>query len=195
MPKIVNHDDRREKIARATWQVILDKGMEGATVRNIAKEAGLSLGALRYYFKSQDELLVYAMELVKNRATKRITAVSKKELPPKEMAIEILMEIVPTNAQTRAEMEVWLAFVTYMKPRKHAKLHINDDILQGMEKIMQYLSATGNLRAELDVSIETERLYAFIDGLALHALLHPEHLSPEQIRKTITYHIDQICIF
>ncbi len=38
--------------------------MEGATV-NIAQEAGLSLGALRHYFTTQDELLGYAMILVK----------------------------------------------------------------------------------------------------------------------------------
>lgn len=41
MPKIVDHEKRRKRIAKAMWKVILKKGMEGATVRNIAQEAGL----------------------------------------------------------------------------------------------------------------------------------------------------------
>lgn len=193
MPKIVNHDDRRKKIAKATWQVILNKGMEGATVRNIAGEAGLSLGALRHYFKTQDELLVYAMDLVKDRATKRVTAISKRDLPPKEMAIDILMEIVPTNAETRAEMEVWFAFVAYMKPKVKTESVLDDGVLKGVRLIIDLLSSTGCLRPNVDQCMEAERLYALIDGLAIHALMQPHRLSAEKIRETITYHIEQIC--
>lgn len=193
MPKIVNHDDRRKKIAKATWQVILNKGMEGATVRNIAGEAGLSLGALRHYFKTQDELLVYAMDLVKDRATKRVTAISKRDLPPKEMAIDILMEIVPTNAETRAEMEVWFAFVAYMKPKVKTESMLDDGVLKGVRLIIDLLSSTGCLRPNVDQCMEAERLYALIDGLAIHALMQPHRLSAEKIRETITYHIEQIC--
>ena len=115
MPKIVDHEQRRTQIAEATWRVILDNGMEGATVRNIAKEAGLSLGALRHYFSTQNELLIYAMNLVKERATNRINKIVMSDLPPKEKVVSILMEIVPVNTETIAEMEVWLAFTFHSK--------------------------------------------------------------------------------
>lgn len=45
MPKQIDHEKRRKQIAEATWRVILERGMEGASARNIAKEAGLSLEA------------------------------------------------------------------------------------------------------------------------------------------------------
>ncbi|MBY6274089.1 MAG: TetR family transcriptional regulator, partial [Bacillaceae bacterium] len=60
MPKIVDHEQRKERIAEACWRVILKRGMKGATVRNIAKEAGLSPGSLRHYFSSQGDLYLYA---------------------------------------------------------------------------------------------------------------------------------------
>lgn len=92
--------------------------MEGATVRNIAQEAGLSLGALRHYFTTQDELLGYAMTLVKEKAAARINEVAMKDLPPKEKAVRLMLEIIPTDEETMAEMEVWFAFTAYARHKE-----------------------------------------------------------------------------
>lgn len=194
MPKIVKHEERRKLIAEAMWRVILDKGMEGATVRNIAEEAGLSLGALRYYFKTQDDLLVYAMRLVQERATIRIVAVTKRDLPPKEMVIAILLEIVPVNEETLAEMEVWFAFIAYVKHRKDSLDVPDDGVYESVWKLIGYLETSSLLRSGLDVELEVERLYALVNGIAMHALLEPVRVNSERVIQTIKYHIDSICI-
>lgn len=80
MPKQIDHEKRRKQIAEATWRVILERGMEGASARNIAKEAGLSLGALRHYFSTQDELLAFAMKLVQEKVTDRIKDIAVRDL-------------------------------------------------------------------------------------------------------------------
>ncbi len=194
MPKIVDHDERRTLIAEAMWQVILDKGMEGATVRNIAEEAGLSLGALRHYFKNQDDLLVYAMELVKERATMRIQAIFKRDLLPKEMIIAMLLEVVPIDEETRIEMEVWFAFVAYVKHRKDAFEVLDDGLYEAFQKVLHYMQAEGLLREGLDIDLETERLYALIDGIAMHALFDQERVDRNRVVNVIHYHIDSLCI-
>lgn len=194
MPKIVNHDERMNQIAEAMWRVILDKGMEGATVRNIAEEAGLSLGALRHYFKNQDDLLVYAMTLVRERATERIEAVAQQNMLPKDMIMAVILEIVPINEESLAEMEVWFAFMAHVKHRKH-ELDVPDDgIFVGAHKLIAYLDASGLLKEGLDLDMEAERLYAMIDGIAMHALFDSERLQPERVKKTLRYHINSICV-
>ncbi len=194
MPKIVDHEKRRKQIAEATWKVILEQGMEGATVRNIAKEAGLSLGALRYYFSTQDELFVYAMKLVKENATERINKIAASESPPFEKVMAILLEIVPIDAQTMAEMEVWFAYVFYTRHKEDVFAAKKDEIFKGMKKLLLYLQERQILRSSLDIEIETERLYALIDGLALHALLEPQRMDKERIVKVIQYHMERICV-
>ncbi|WOV83632.1 TetR/AcrR family transcriptional regulator [Sporosarcina jeotgali] len=193
MPKIVDHDERKKTIAEAMWRVILDKGMEGATVRNIADEAKLSLGALRYYFKTQDDLLVYAMELVQKRASKRIEAVLQQSLSPRELVIAVILEIVPVNTTTRIEMEVWFAFIAYVKHRSDTLVVPDDQILQMTEKLMYFLQENQLLKPNCELEREIERLYGLIDGLAIHAILDPDRLDPDRVRKTIEYHIDSIC--
>lgn len=194
MPKIVDHEKRKRQIAVATWKVILEQGMEGATVRNIAKEAGLSLGALRYYFSTQDELFVYAMKLVKENATERINKIAASELPAFEKVMAILLEIVPIDAQTMAEMEVWFVYVFYTRHKEDIFAAKEDVIFKGMEKLLLYLRQQQVLRAGVDVEIETERLYALIDGLALHALLEPQRMDKERVVKVIEYHMKLICV-
>lgn len=192
MPKIVNHDERKNTIAEAMWRVILDKGMEGATVRNIAEEADLSLGALRYYFKTQDDLLIYAMDLVQERATKRIEAVLKKSFSPRELVIAVILEIVPVNTATRMEMEVWFAFIAYVKHRSYTIDVPDDRILEMTKRLLGYLQEQQLLKSTCQMEMEIERLYGLIDGIAIHAVLNPERLDSERVRKTIIYHIDSI---
>ena len=72
MPKIVDHEARRKELAEAAWRVIRREGLEGASVRNVAKEAGMSLGSLRHYFATQSELLAFSMRMVGERVKERI---------------------------------------------------------------------------------------------------------------------------
>lgn len=174
--------------------MILEQGMEGATVRNIAQEAGLSLGALRYYFSTQDELFVYAMKLVKANAAERINKIIASELPPFDKVMAILLEVVPIDPETMAEMEVWFAYVFYTRHKEDVLAAKKDEIFKGMRSLLLYLQQQQVLLAELDIEMETERLYALIDGLALHVLLESQRMDKERIVKVIQYHMEKICI-
>ncbi len=192
MPKIVDVAERKKAIAEATWQVILEKGMEGATVRNIAKEAGLSLGALRHYFSNQDELLVYAMNLVTENVNQRIGEVLKEDMPIQEQVLKVLLQTLPIEQQSMLEMEVWFAYVASVK-HKNEEMNIPfNTLLTGMEKIIHGLSEFGFLKEGVDLDMEIERLYAVVDGLAVHALFERERLDRTRVIRTLVYHLNSI---
>lgn len=193
MPKIVDHEERKQHIAEATWRVITSQGIQGASVRKIAGEAGLSLGALRHYFSTQQDLLEYAMNLVKERARARIDAIIAGGAPPKQKIVDILMELVPTDGGTLVEMEVWLAFTFHRKFVSKASFDaLHDGIFDGMKNLVAYMAEQRMLQPELDPDFEAERLYALVDGLALHATLDPRRLGPERVKDLIMGHMDSI---
>ena len=64
VPKIVDHDERREELARAAVRAIDRLGLEGATMREIAKEAGYSTGILGHYFESKDDIVLGALRFM-----------------------------------------------------------------------------------------------------------------------------------
>lgn len=196
MPKIVDHHKQREKLAEATWRVILRDGMERASVRNIAEEAGLSVGSLRHYFSTQSELLAFSMELVSIRVEKRI-----KGLPftgePITDAQMLLWELLPIDEERSAEMAVWLAFTAKalsdpilqpLKDRIYAEMKL------GMISIIEELFSRHSTAAtEAEKALEAERLYALLDGLAIHCIMKPSEVNSDVMKSVIAHHIKSIC--
>jgi len=197
MPKIVDHDTRREEIAEALWRVVRRDGVRAASVRTVAAEAGWSPGAVRYYFPDQDGLLSFAMDLVARRVGDRISALDVKGSAT-TIALRYLEEALPLDAERQAEFDVWLAFMAQAQAETGAgTLHahvdaVHDGLRQLCESLLRSLSEDGALREGLDLRREGERLHALIDGLALHAAIQPERTTPARLRQLLRLHIETL---
>jgi AcrR family transcriptional regulator len=62
MARQADHNERRRLFAAAALAVISRDGLEGLTMREVAKEAGFTTGALTHYFQSKDEVLIAVSE-------------------------------------------------------------------------------------------------------------------------------------
>ena len=54
--------ERRRRIIASALEVIARQGVEGASIRLVAKEADVPLGSMTYHFRGRDELLFEAMQ-------------------------------------------------------------------------------------------------------------------------------------
>ena len=57
MPKIVDHDERREHIVTALYELLAREGFGQLNMREIAREAGYSHGAIARYFPNKQAVL------------------------------------------------------------------------------------------------------------------------------------------
>ena len=197
MPKIIDHYKRKIKIAEATWKVIVDEGIEQATVRKIAKAAGLSVGALRHYFSTQSELLRFSMELVSDRVIQRV---KKRKISddqnPFDFVTEGVCEVLPTNEERKVEMEVWLAFsakVLVDTTLRELSNKVYTDMHQGLGNVIHALQLLNLAKEGLDFEMEVNRLHAIVDGMAMHHLLNPEQFTREKMIQTLKYHLQSLC--
>ncbi|KQY86400.1 TetR family transcriptional regulator [Paenibacillus sp. Root52] len=195
MPKIVDHDKQRLLVAEAAWRVIRRDGMEHTSVRNIAKEANLSTGSMRHYFSTQSDLLLYAMNLVSERVTHRYHQMSLTGSPLEDMK-KILLELLPNTDEKFAEMEVWFAFTVKSKTDPALK-SLADNVYNELRRMATYvITHLMELRLtslDLNVELEIERLYALIDGLAIHAILRPESMNAKVMDDILTLHLASLC--
>lgn len=197
MPKIVDHETRREEIAEALWRVVRRDGIRAASVRTIAAEAGWSPGAVRYYFPDQDGLLSFAMDLVTRRVTQRIEALDAKGSPT-TVVLRYLEEALPLDAERRAEFDVWIAFMAQAQAESGAgTLHehvdtVHNGLRQLCESLLQALAQAGLLKEGLDLRREVERLHAVIDGLALHAAIQPDRTTSTRVRQLLRLHVESL---
>lgn len=194
MPRIVDHEQRREDLAQAVWRVIRRDGVDGASVRKVAQEAGWSSGSLRHYFASQSELLSFAIQLVVDRIEARIAALDSPD-DPREAVEQVLCQLLPLDAERRVENVVWLAFAgsALIDPAlqtRHAE--IDDALRRACTSAIGRLARAGRTRPDIDEALEAERLHALLDGLAFHAAMRPSHMSPRRIIKVVVRHLDSL---
>jgi AcrR family transcriptional regulator len=192
MPKVVDHETRRRELASAVWRIILRQGIEGVSIRDVAKEADWSSGALRHYFTTKDELLSFALRLVVDRVVERLSQ-GPRGKSPREAVRHILREILPLDADRRAEAAVWFAFANRsLTDRRVAEEQ--DLIFVGTRdlcrRITHDLDRYGNLAPGRDPEREAARLHALIDGLAVQGLLR--QLDAEAIDAILDAHLAEM---
>jgi len=176
----LDHDERRTELAEAVWRVIRREGVRGASVRGVAREAGLSMGSVRYFFGTQDELLRFAMRAVVARAEVRIQAGSadRDKLVAQgdagAAAAQLLEQILPLDDERVADAQVWLAFTvqgTVDEGMAKIRRESDEGVRQLCEKCVTDLAELGLVATDRDRGVEIERLWSLLDGLTLHILL------------------------
>lgn len=194
MPKLVDHEERRRELGEAVWRVIRSRGVDSASIRTVAREAGWSPGALRHYFTSQSELLTFAMQMVVERIEARLSAL-EPAADPRRAVEQRLHELLPLDEERRAENEVWLAFAAraLVDPQLRARHEeVDEELRRAARATLEELGSAGRLRPGLELDLEAERLHGLLDGLALHTAMRPNRMSPEVIRSVLARHLDSL---
>ena len=106
MPKLVDHDQRREQIAQAVCQVVAKRGFDQATVARIARSVGFTTGMVAHYFKSKEEIFLAALRLILRRMEQRLL----RAQPAGNDLLEVLSEALPIDRLRRDECAFWTAF-------------------------------------------------------------------------------------
>jgi len=176
VPKIVDHDERRLELVDATWRIIARQGLEGATMREIAMEAGFANGALKPYFPTKDTLLEFAFSHVFNRTNQRITQVtaSKSGL---EALRAFCLEVLPLDEERVNEARIVIPFWqrAVNDPQK-AAIHQRsmDEWLAAIRRFLREARDSGNVTAAVDDSALAGLLLNMLLGAQIEAALAPE---------------------
>ncbi|KAA2265261.1 TetR/AcrR family transcriptional regulator [Solihabitans fulvus] len=203
MPKIVDPDLRRRAVAEAVFRVVRRDGVEQASLRNVAAEAGLAIGSVRHYFASHDELLVFALQELSAQVGQRLRAHADRlfaaaEAGARRMLVEdLLAELLPLDTRRHEEAVVWLAFSTAARTRPSLRPHAReayDGLRMVGARVLAEAQRLGRLVDGLDLELENERLCALLDGLAVDAVLWPERMTPELMNAVLRRHLDSITI-
>src|ERR1051325_5431321 len=108
MPKIVNHDERRDQIALVACRVVAENGFDQATIVRIAREAGYTTGMVAHYFDTKQDIIIAALRLILRRIEERLTPAAGDPAPAD--LLTLLSEALPIDEQRYIECAFWTAF-------------------------------------------------------------------------------------
>lgn len=107
MPKIVDHEQRREEIALVACRVVAQYGFEQATIVRIAREAGYTTGMVAHYFDTKQDIVIAALRLILRRIEERLTPGGADGQAP---LLAVLTEALPVDETRYIECAFWIAF-------------------------------------------------------------------------------------
>jgi AcrR family transcriptional regulator len=181
VPKVVDHDERRSEVLGAVWRVIERDGIEKTTIRAIAKEAGYSTGILVHYFEDKKDILTSALRLSHERIRTR-WAQKLEGRSGLDALRELVLDNLPLDEERRLETRLEVSY--------WARALSSDDVLSVQRKesgelreriagLVREAQARGELSTRSTAEEITVQLMALIDGLSLHATLHPRSVTHE----------------
>ena len=169
MPKIVDHDQRRDQIALVACRVVAEHGFDQATIVRIAREAGYTTGMVAHYFDTKQDIIIAALRLILRRIEERLTKPGDAQTD----LLTVLSEALPIDEQRYIECAFWTAFwgqVSADKRLKRINAWVHREYMRLFERC---LSEGWTLWAELTPATREQVLRSvvtFINGVTASAV-------------------------
>ncbi len=186
MPKVVDHDERREDVAEAAWCVIGRNGLEGATLREISREAGFTTGVVQHYFRHRDELLAFVAQQISEQAAERTMAAINTCAPGKACLRKLLEVLVPVDLRT-ARVSALLSFwARSAVDPVHNTIHVRqyEAVRKAFRSQVRAAIEQGEISTDRPLEDLTDHLLSFGDGLCVRSGMEPERF-PQQRRSAM----------
>lgn len=197
MPKIVDHEERRARIADGLVRVAGREGLHAVTMRSVAAESEVSLRLVQYYFENKAQLMQAALDHLEQQSNERWAA-RLTELPspppPRAFVEAFLAEALPTDEESRTFHLVWTSYaVLAMTDHELAEQPFVEgpNRLEGqLADVLRQAQVNRELDWELEVYSEAARLLTLSHGLGTSVLVGQR--TAESAMEVLRYHLDRL---
>ncbi len=169
MPKVVDHDKIREELLENCFKIFSQKGYSKVSIREIAKETGLSTGSIYHYFKNKEEILEQMFAYIRKKNFGKY-----QEMIQDVESIEDRLKIITEFWKEHIDdyQDLILLSIDYLR---------NNNSIKGNKMFHDfavfYITA---LSDTLKLSTgETQILFTYLMGTVMTSLLIPDIVKPE----------------
>lgn len=177
MPRRVDHDQRRRQIGEALLRIAATRGLQHASMREVAAEAGVSLRLVQYYFHSKDELLLGALAYLGEQLSARVQKwIRSFGTPPtpRDVLYGTLTAILPTDEESRRLTLTYTAFYSLVltEPKLAAQHGATypDLVERFLAGHLRTAQEAGQVAPNLDAATIVAGLLALTNGLGSSVL-------------------------
>jgi AcrR family transcriptional regulator len=183
MPKRVDHRERRTLIADALMRVAAEQGLEAVSLRHVATAAGVSAGMVQHYFSTKDEMMAFAIDVVRERGQARVAeamAALGADPSPRSQLRTMLAAQLPLDEPAGNDGRVALAFLAYTAVRPEAGAGLRADTAELIRFIAGLLPTPDEDAAA--------GLLTLTEGVALYLLAG--NLTKDRALRLLDTHMD-----
>ncbi|WP_435747176.1 TetR/AcrR family transcriptional regulator [Microbacterium sp. PMB16] len=185
MPRLADHAQRRRQLTDATRRIISDRGLDAATFRNVAQEAGVSIRLIQYYFGDKRELLNHTLRAVIMDASERFDEELgglSTDADGSSRVIRILQSLIPDDAVKQQDAVVLLAFHAASVSTQAISAEQTTAPMSALETLLkqELARSRGDVEEDADAIDDARMLSMSVAGMVQAVLA--AHISPQGAR-------------
>lgn len=189
------HGRQKADIARAVWRLAARAGLESVSMREVAAEAGVSIGRVQYYFRNKEAMLLFGLQLAQKRMEERIADRLRglAELVDAEDVLRAAIEeVIGEDPDTKQALRVSVAyFPRALEDPRVADILFGDDaeLFDLAADVVRAAQAEGRASPELDPDREARIIWSLANSLGIEAAFG--QTSANDARATMDYYLDR----
>jgi AcrR family transcriptional regulator len=172
---------RRKQIINTLRKLVIQYGSENVTVRRIAKEIGISEGAIYRHFKSKREILAFLVDYIEDTLIGDI-----EKSTPRDNTTELLENILK-NHLSSIEQKKGVSFLVIAEIMSLGDKRLNKKIYDVLNKYINHIKEilskglkTGEIRKDINPEMGAIIFFSMIQGLVSIWFLGDYNFSLEQ---------------
>ena len=185
--RIVNHEERRRRIAEAAIDLIAREGLEGTTLNRIAREMGASIRIVTHYFADKDTLLLWVYRILAEEGQLPVRAVLARDPADLAGALTALCGV------DEAMLKRWRVYVAFWdKAARTSRLAVEQRLwIDRTNEMVGDIIHARNPRVIAVRSLAME-LISLIYGISVQRTLDPQSWTPEAIAEVIGRNVARV---
>jgi AcrR family transcriptional regulator len=175
-------------IVEATTRVLARQGYANTSLMDIAKEVGMSKGAVHYHFPSKESLMTVVLKNALNSVSEPMIRAWSSGKDPFESMRAVIREMWRQRAELTNEVAVIADLLTQslhdQKLREPLAEYYRAASLQVLAHLKKDLATVG-LRSKLPIEMIPRILNALLDGFLMQHVVDPEAIGEEIVINTM----------
>jgi AcrR family transcriptional regulator len=185
---------RRAQLTRAAYKVVGQKGYYEFTIRDIAREAGLSTGLVHYYFKNKEDLLLNLLkEINRNMLVVLNKAISASDDPKEKLNI-FMNQAFNLVRDEKDYFYIVIDFWTQVNKNdrmKRANTKLFKSYRDEISKILREGIEKG-VFMKMDVDYTSAVIISIIQGMIIQYVIDTNAFDYEDYAKKLMKHVNDL---
>lgn len=178
---------RRDKIIKTATEEFANKGFNGASINEIAKKSGISIGSMYSYFSSKEDLYLSLMDIGCS-VIKEVFEAIDTEMPIFDV-IEELLRSTREYSLTYPELNQIYLDLTTQSISKFSRI-ISKKLEETTSKVYKELIKKAKLRGEISTDVKDGLIALFLDNLVV---TYQFSLSSNYYRERMKIYLNEYC--
>lgn len=191
VPKIVDHEERRDRLIQAFWDVADEEPGELPTVRAVAHAAGVSKTNVGHYFESQAHLVVEAALADTRHVASHVIARDLQRCSLED-ATTALLPLCGVGEGRSERMVVLLHawFISAQQPHlQHLSGQIHNYQSEAVGHVLVAMRARRLIHRSRDLIEEGDLTVAFVNGLVVQGSACAAEQPPGRTKHLLAAHL------